>query len=596
MSDAPRKVWMMRRFARAAPLCASGPIPFEQAMAYARACSEMMASPQTITLLTLAASDGAQLDEVVARWQAELLEHYGLEPAFAAPRLRPGADYDAFAFAGPGPSDASGLADAERNRADLAHALAELRTGTASLLGGAAQQRPWRCRRFAPRRLLAAASPVGAELLLAYGRLSVSFFANQSTLEALVAAARAGEDAASVLGKWKCEMLEHCGIERTHGLAALAAAIAARAVGGDDDGAPHGALAASAAAERASLLFANLPDVARASALPRSRRFVPRADGALLRMSGGLAPAELLQLVGALEMILLPTAGARAGAGAAAHGGGGRAAGSALADEARHSARSEAQVLLLWQRELLEQLGIDQDAGVRALGAAAVAHAAATAAAPPPAAAAGADAPRAEPIGRLLRLWTELSAAHTAGGAPTLRPGRAPAPRAPPLAPHASSPAAAAGGAPPAPPRAPPTSAFAAGQVRSTRVAVPPLALRGSATARSAPPRAPGAAAEARALPHASLVVADASAADASIGAFDFIVKVDKPARLVRPGTARMRVRPGWQPAGESPRSAYAASSAGTPRSTTARAPLPTARSIVLAPHTLVAAATAGTV
>jgi len=105
--------WAARRFAPSPPLRTDGLIPFDQAIAYARGCCEMMCSPETIDLLARAAADGATLDALTARWHAELLEQCGLESAFAMSAFRSDTDPSRFDFAPSPAAHAAGDATAD---------------------------------------------------------------------------------------------------------------------------------------------------------------------------------------------------------------------------------------------------------------------------------------------------------------------------------------------------------------------------------------------------------------------------------------------------------------------------------------------------
>lgn len=467
MSRRTSETWDTRRFAPSPPLRTSGRIPFEQAMAYVRGCTEMMSSTLTIGLLARAAAAGMTLDALTARWHAEMLEHCGLDRNFAAHAFHSGADATLFDFAPAGassdglslnPPASKGAAGGEEEQwAEFTHALAELEKGTISLISGVLHHKPWRCRRFAPARVLCTAAPVDPALLARYASLSTRWLGEPETVEALYAAARGGEHPPQVLAKWKCELLESCGIERSLGLSTLEQAAAARALTrthahtvsrrsispasppSTPEAALVCALGASAAAERALLIVASLPDV-RASGAQSERRFrrSPAGTRADDGSAGARGPAESgqLQTSGPLDVALpgllvrellplvhAPGSPSVSRAAAVSHGapaasttsplpnlsppsspaarasGSGSGSpngtdhahrGSALLDEAQRARLPAAHVLATWTRELLEAHGVEQDHGMRELSTLAVRAAAR----------AEAEAPAARPGGR----------------------------------------------------------------------------------------------------------------------------------------------------------------------------------------------------
>ncbi|KAG8460511.1 hypothetical protein KFE25_013161 [Diacronema lutheri] len=644
--------WAARRFAPSPPLRTDGLIPFDQAIAYARGCCEMMCSPETIDLLARAAADGATLDALTARWHAELLEQCGLESAFAMSAFRSDTDPSRFDFAPSPAAHAAGdatadvgtdaaAADDARARAEqwaeFSHALMEVRKGTISLIGGALHFKPWRCRRFTPARALSATVPIDPSALLAYAQLSRSFLRARETIGALCAAARAGEDAERVLAKWKCEMLEACAIERSHGLAALHAAAAARAIAQPSAArsSPHGAsdarnegiargapteaalatalataLGVSATAERALLVVASVPDARSADGARIGP--LPSAAGARVAAGrGGAADGVQLQCDGPLDAAL-PAALLRA---LAPHVRVSAATGaSALAAEAERACAPRALVAAAWQRQALEALGVEPEHGWRELSVLLVnaavsaagpsadapvstiwpsptgsgAHGLAVTAAPspPPRAPSPSTDTAAVPGGalrRLLALWSSI---------PTAARSARPAVGSQAIRPMSAQAARVAGGTAlalaPSSPRAPGEAAASPAAARvHTRVAMPPLGLA------RAHRESDSASIALRALP-AGAVAAKLAASNVPGLAeppIDPIVSTAQTSRAVRPGSARARVRPGWRPASSTANS----STSSTPRAQmptplTPRTPLPTPRALTLAHRTLAGA------
>lgn len=329
------------RFAPALELRTDGSITYEEAMTFARDCTDMFQSYESIIALCDASVSEQPLDVIVAQWQAEYLEHCGLSAAFAAACFQPNSVYSIISIP---------LDDQEHWHAFM-HAVVQLRKASVSLITGALQLKPWRCRRLTPSHSLKMTGSATREELVRYLNKAVGLLQSPETLDLLRRCQAAGDDMRRCVVRWQHEALEWAGLERHHGFAQVNAIITRYAA----DKALCAALRTMQAAKRELFIQACLPNV-RAAAMASERRF----PAATTLQTEGIIDVSVVERLGQLF-------------------------GNAIDSEAfgatvRRRGEAPSIVAVRWQRELLEHLGVEQDWGVRALGQMAL-HNAATPAA-----------------------------------------------------------------------------------------------------------------------------------------------------------------------------------------------------------------------